>query len=132
MILLILVLSFPIKEFIPKERLSEITSRQQQMQEKDQRLHEVQERLGEYEQKIEEYRGNLTSIKDHLQFNERYTRMLTRENQILRMKQAHKEKHFRSPQRQLQGSSEEGQKSQDTLKREIHTLHETQEVYESR
>ena len=100
------------------------------MQEKDQRLCEVQERLGEYEQRIEEYHKNLMAIKHHLQFNERFTRMLTRENQILRLKQAHKEQQFKSPDHERK--SKGGLKAQEKLRREIHTLHEEQETLEIR
>ena len=123
---MIKLIFFFLKEFIPEDRLPEISSRQQQMQEKDHRLHEVQERLGEYEQTIEEYHNTLMDIKNQLLFNERFTRMLTRENQLLRMKQAHKEKQIRSPSRQDSGDAGQG------LRKEIHVLHEAQETYETR
>ena len=100
------------------------------MQEQDQRLSEVQERLGEYEQRMEENHKNLTAIKDHLQFNERFTRMLTRETQVIRMKQAHKQQLFKSPTHAEK--SKDGQTSQDNFRKEMHTLFEAQENHESR
>ena len=101
------------------------------MQKQDQSLNEVQERLGEYEQRMEENQRSLMVIKDHLQFNERFTRMLTRENQVLRMKLAHKEQLFNSPNREV-GRNKDGQTSQENLRKEIHTLHEAQKCQESR
>ena len=101
------------------------------MQKQDQSLSEIQERLGEYEQRMEENHKDLLAIKDHLQFNERFTRMLTRENQVLRMKLAHKEQLFKSPNREA-WKSKDGQNSQENLRKEIHTLHEAQKSYESR
>ena len=97
------------------------------MQEKDQHLCEIQERLVEYEQRIEEYQKILVTIKHHLQFNERFTRMLTRENQILRLKQAHiKEQQFKSPDQERK--DEDGLKVQEKLRREIHALYKEQET----
>ena len=101
------------------------------MQKQDQSLSEVQERLGEYEQRMDDNHKSLTTIKDHLQFNERFTRMLTQENQVLRMKLAHKERLFKSPSHEA-GKSEDRQTSRENLRREIHTLHEAQKIHESR
>ena len=125
------MLDIILKEFVPEDTLSEITSRQQQMQKQDQSLSEVQERLGEYEQRMEENHKDLLAIKDHLQFNERFTRMLTRENQVLRMKLAHKEQLFKSPNCEP-GKSKDRQTSQENLRKEIHILHEAQKSHESR
>ena len=114
------------KEFLPEDKLSEICVRQKQLQEKDQRLHEVQERLGEYEQRLEDYHSNLMAIKEHMQFNERLTRMLTRENQMLNIKLAHKER--------LKGSNYQGtnEGGQNTSRKEICSFHEAQETCENR
>ena len=101
------------------------------MQKQDQSLKEVQERLGEYEQRMDENQKSLMTIKDHLQFNERFTRMLTRENQVLQMKLAHKEQLFKSPKHEAK-KSKGGQSSQENLRKEIHTLHEVQKSHESR
>ena len=103
------------------------------MQEQDQRLSEVQERLGEYEQRMKENHKNLMAIKGHLLFNERCTRMLTTENQVLRMKLAYKEqlsKLFKNPVHD--GKRESAQNSQESLRKEIRTLHEEQERHERR
>jgi regulator of replication initiation timing len=103
------------------------------MQKQDQSLNEVQERFGEYEQRMDDNQRSLMTIKDHLQFNERFTRMLTRENQVLRMKLAHKEQLFKSPRHEAGKTNlKDGQTSQDSLRREIHTLHEAQKSHESR
>ena len=103
------------------------------MQKQDQSLNEVQERLGEYEQRMDDNHKSLMTIKDHLQFNEKFTRMLTRENQVLRMKLAHKEQLFKSPSPSHEtGKSKDRQTSQENLRREIHTLHEAQKSHESR
>lgn len=101
------------------------------MQKQDQSLNEVQERLGEYEQRMDDNQKSLMTIKDHLQFNERFTRMLTWENQVLRMKLAHKEQLFKSPKHEVR-KSKDGQSSQENLRREIHALHEAQKSHESR
>ena len=100
------------------------------MQEQDQRLSKVQEQLEEHEQRMEENHKKLKAIKDHLQFNERFTRMLTRETQMVQMKQECKEQLFKSP--SSEGKSKDGQTYQEKLGKEIHTLHEAQENHERR
>ena len=101
------------------------------MLKQDQSLNEVLERLGEYEQRMDDNHKSLMTIKDHLQFNERFTRMLTRENQVLRMKLTHKEQLVNSPSHEA-GKSKDRRTSQENLRREIHTLHEAQKSHESR
>ena len=82
---------------------------------------------------MDDNQKSLMTIKDHLQFNERFTRMLTRENQVLQMKVAHKEQLFRglSPSHEA-GKTKDRKTSQENLRREIHTLHEAQKSHESR
>ena len=101
------------------------------MQKQDESLNEVQESLNQYEQRMEDNQKSLMTIKDHLQFNERFTRMLIRENQVLRMKLAHKEQLFKSPSHEARKSKDK-QTSQENLKKEIHTLQDAQKSHESR
>ena len=101
------------------------------MQKQDESLNEVQESLSQYEKRMDDNYKSLMTIKDHLQFNERLTRMLTQENQVLRMKLAHKERLFKSPSHEAR-KSKDRQTTQENLRREIHTLHEAQKSHESR
>ena len=113
-----------------EEKVGEIISRLQQIEDQDQHLSEIQERLGEYEQRMEECHKNLMAIKDHLQFNERFTRMLIRDTQILQLKLMHKGQLLASPSNL--GRSEDKQKAKKALRKELDTLYEEQETCEIR
>ena len=115
---------------VSEEKISEIVSRQQQIEEQDQHLCEVKERLSEYEQRMEECHKNLTALKDHLQFNEKLMRLLLRENEILQLKLMHKWQLFESSSNS--GRSENEQKAKEELRKELDTLHDEQESYEIR
>lgn len=118
------------QEFVSEEQVSDIISRQQQIKEQDQHLCEVKERLREYEQRMEECHKNLMALKDRLQFNEKLTRLLLRENQILQLKLQHKGHLLASSSNS--GRSEDDQKTKEEQRKELDTLQDKQETYEIR
>ena len=116
------------QEFVPEEKACEIISRQQQIEEQDQHLCDIKERLREYQQRMEECHRNLMALKDHLQFNERFTRKLIRENQMLQLKLMHKGQLFANSSNS--GKSEDKQRAKEELRKELDTLHQQKETYE--
>ena len=83
-----------------------------------------------YEQRMEECHRNLMALKDHLQFNERFIRQLIRENRILQLKITNKGQLFASS--SDFGKSEDKQRAKEELRKELDTLHQEQEAYETR
>lgn len=111
------------QEFVSEEDAGEIVSQQQQIEEQDQHLCDIKERMREYELRMEECHRNLKAIKDHLQFNEKFTRKLIRENQMLQLKLMHKGQLFANS-----GISED--KQDEELRKELDALYLEQETCE--
>lgn len=69
-------------------------------------------------------------IKKHLQFNERFTRMLTRDSQMLRAKVTHKEQQFRSSNHHV--AEDVAQTAEETMTKEICSFYDAQQTCDKR